>query len=141
MTDDLLTIGELAAHSGVATSALRYYEEVGVVRPATRDSGQRRYKRSAVELVGIVLLLQEVGFTLREIGRLVERRTSTRVWRELASHKLADLDRQITNAQAARLAIDHALECPREKILECPNFWAVVGAVLEGKALAEAHPH
>ena len=140
MADDLLTIGELAARTGVTTSALRYYEELGVVRPAARDSVGRRYKPSAVELVGIVLLLQEVGFTLREIGRLVGARTSTELWRDLARQKLVDLDRQITKAQAARHAIDHALDCPRENILDCPTFSAVVGAVLEGKTLAEAHP-
>jgi MerR family redox-sensitive transcriptional activator SoxR len=140
MADDLLTIGELAARTGVTTSALRYYEELGLVRPATRDSGRRRYKLSAVERVGVVLLLQQVGFTLREVGRLVGTRTSTRVWRQLASQKLADLDRQITKAQAARHAIDHAIQCPHESILDCPTFGAFVGAVLEGKTLAEAHP-
>lgn len=140
MGDDLLTIGQLAVRTGVTTSALRYYEELGLVRPATRDSAGRRYKPSASERVGIILLLQQVGFTLREIGRLLGMRTSTQVWRELARRKLADLDRQITKAQAARHAIDHALECPRENILDCPNFAAVVGAVLEGKTLAEVHP-
>ena len=140
MADDLLTIGELAARTGVAASALRYYEELGIVRPAGRESGRRRYTASAVDLVGVVRFLQEIGFTLREVRRLIGRRSTTRTWRDLATRKLDDLDRQIREAQAARHAIEHALACPRENILECPNFWTVVEGVLKGKTLTEAHP-
>jgi MerR family regulatory protein len=64
MSDRLLTIGELARRAGVATSALRYYEELGLLPAPTRVSGQRRYPESAVGLVGIILLLREVGFSL-----------------------------------------------------------------------------
>lgn len=141
MPDDLLTIGELAARTGVAASALRYYEQLGLVRPARRESGRRRYAPSSVELVGVVLFLQEVGFSLREIRRLISSRSSTRPRRELAAQKLTDLDSQITKARAAREAIEHSLKCPRENILECPNFWVVVRGVLEGKSLSEAHVH
>jgi MerR-like DNA binding protein len=58
MSDRLLTIGELARRAGVATSALRYYEELGLLPTAARISGQRRYPESAVGLVGIILLLR-----------------------------------------------------------------------------------
>jgi MerR family redox-sensitive transcriptional activator SoxR len=86
-----------------------------------------------------VALLQEVGFTLREVHGLLESPSSAPVWRELAKLKLTDLDRQIGKAQAARNAIEHALSCPKESFLDCPNFWAVVGGVMEGLSLAEAH--
>ncbi len=139
MTEDLLTIGEVAARTGTAASALRYYEQLGLVRPLRRDSGQRRYARSAIQIVGVVALLQEVGFTLREVGRLLDSASSAPVWLELANRKLGDLVRQIGKAQAARNAIEHALSCPKERILDCPNFWAVVGGVSEGMSLDEAH--
>jgi MerR family redox-sensitive transcriptional activator SoxR len=74
-----------------------------------------------------VILLQEVGFTLRELRKLLDSSSSAPVWRELAKRKLGDLDRQIGKAQAARKAIQHAVSCPKERILDCPNFWAVVG--------------
>src|SRR6266542_4062663 len=109
MTEDLLTIGEVAARTGTAASALRYYEQLGLVRPLRRDSGQRRYARSAIQIVGVVALLQEVGFTLREVGRLLDSASSAPVWLELANRKLGDLVRQIGKAQAARNAIEHAL--------------------------------
>ena len=63
---DLLTIGELAEQLGIATSALRYYEELGLLEPAERRAGRRHYRRSAVETVGSILFLRDVGFTLTE---------------------------------------------------------------------------
>jgi DNA-binding transcriptional MerR regulator len=57
-----LSIGELAERTGVATTALRYYDELGLVRPAARVSGRRRYAVSAVADVGAVIFLREVGF-------------------------------------------------------------------------------
>jgi DNA-binding transcriptional MerR regulator len=117
MSDRLLTIGELARRAGVATSALRYWEELCLLRVAARISGQRRYPQSAVGLVGIILLLRDVGFSL------------------------AELDDQIAKAQTAREAIDHALRCPHGDILECPNFASVIAARLTGQPLHQAHPH
>ena len=141
MADEFLTIGDLAARTGVTASALRYYEQLGIVRPARRESGQRRYARSAVDVVGVVRFLQAVGFTRREVQRLIGQPSTSRTWRDLATRKLDDLDRHIRPAQAARLTIEHALACPRKDILKCPNFWDVVAAVLEGKVVSEAHAH
>lgn len=136
---ELLSIGELAQRTRVAPSALRYYEDIGILRPAGRISGQRRYDASAVGLVGVIRLLQEVGFKLAEVKRLVRSRSSAATWKSLAHRKVVELDRTIARAQAARTAIDHALACPRENILECPNFWATVRGVLGGATLDEAH--
>ena len=62
-------------------------------------------------------------------------------WRRLARRKLAELDDQIAKAQTAREAIEHALRCPYEDILECPNFASVIAARLTGQPLHQAHPH
>jgi DNA-binding transcriptional MerR regulator len=66
MSDRLLTTDELARRAGVSTSALRYYEQLGLLPPAARISGQRRYPESAVRLVGTILLPRDVGFSLAE---------------------------------------------------------------------------
>ncbi|MFC3455823.1 MerR family transcriptional regulator [Amycolatopsis speibonae] len=105
-----LTIGEVASHTGVATSGLRYWEEIGPLPPPARVSGQRRYPPSAIERVGEILLLQDVGFTLREPHR----------------RKLAELDRRLARIEAARTAIAHGLACPHEDIRTCPSFARVV---------------
>jgi DNA-binding transcriptional MerR regulator len=140
--DRYLTIGELAKSTGVATSALRYYEELGLIPAPVRVSGQRRYPESAVELVGVILLLRDVGFSLRESKAFLASRTqAVDGWRRLTQRKLANLDEQIAKAQTAKVAITHALHCPHDDIATCPNFIKVVAARLAGQPLEEAHPH
>ena len=142
MSDDRLSIGQLAQQTGIAPSALRYYDELGLVRPADRISGQRRYDPSTVAVVGVILMLREVGFTLKEIGQMVAGRSSAPTdWRDLATRKLREIEERIAKAQTAKLAIEHTLACPRDNILECPNFWRTVGGFLAGQSLAEAHRH
>jgi MerR family redox-sensitive transcriptional activator SoxR len=142
MSSRLLTIGELARRAGVAPSALRYWEEIGLLPTPTRISGQRRYPELAVGLVGIILVLREAGFSLAEQKALVATRgVAPPEWRRLAQRKLAEIDEQIARAEAVRTALDHALRCPHEDILECPNFASVVTARLAGQPLHEAHSH
>jgi DNA-binding transcriptional MerR regulator len=134
----LLSIGELARRAGVTTSAVRYYEEVGLLPPPTRVSGQRRYPESAARLVAAILLYSDAGFTLAEqkalmaTGAPVDRR-------QLMQRKLAELDEQIAVAQAARDAISHGLRCPHEDITQCPNFNAGITARLAGQPLSRSH--
>jgi DNA-binding transcriptional MerR regulator len=142
MGDPHLTIGELAKRTGVATSALRYYEDLDLLPAPGRVSGQRRYPESAVGLVGVILLLRDVGFSLRESKALLASRTQAgEGWRGLAQRKLADLDEQITKAQTAKEVITHGLACPHDDITTCPKSASIVAARLAGKPLQEAHPH
>jgi DNA-binding transcriptional MerR regulator len=150
MPDERLTIGELADRTGVATSALRYWEEFGLLPAPARVCGRRRYPLSAVGLVGLILLLRDVGFTLREINAVIASRSPDGDgegdgdgdgWRELHQRKLTELDERIAQALAARTAVAHALACPHEDIFDCPNFTSVVAARLAGSSLEKAHPH
>jgi DNA-binding transcriptional MerR regulator len=135
-----LTIGELASRTGVATSALRYWEELGLLPAPARVSGQRRYPPSAVGLVGVVLALRNVGFTLREVKAFIASRSlAGDGWRELYQRKLTELDQRIAQAQVARTAIAHGLACPHKDIFECSNFASGVAALLAGCSLEEAH--
>ena len=128
-----MTIGELARRTGVAPSALRYYEELGLLPAAARVSGQRRYSPAAVEHVGVILFLRDVGFSLAQMNALMAMRSqSPDGWRELVRQKLDELEEQIAKAEVARVALEHALRCRHAELLECPNFWDVVGARLAG---------
>ena len=141
VADGMLTIGELGRRTGAAPSALRYYEEVGLLAPVARVSGQRRYGPDAVTVVGSVLFLADVGFTLAEIKQLMAARSaSPGSWRELARRKLAELDERIAEAQTARVAVEHAVACPHDDIVTCPNFQEVVRRRLDGRPLREVHP-
>jgi DNA-binding transcriptional MerR regulator len=134
----LLTIGELARRAGVTASALRYYEELGLLPAPARISGQRRYPESAARLVAAILLYSDAGFTLAEQKALMAPRGAAG-WRQLAQRKLAELDEQIARALAAREAIRHGLRCPHEDITQCPNFNAGVTARLAGQPLSRSH--
>src|SRR3954468_21476886 len=138
--DEQLTIGDLASRTGVATSALRYWEELGLLAAPVRVSGQRRYPPSAVGLVGVVLALRNVGFTLREVEAFIASQSRAGDgWRELYQRKLSELDQRIAQAQVARTAIAHGLACPHKDIFECSNFATGVAALLAGSSLEEAH--
>jgi DNA-binding transcriptional MerR regulator len=133
----VLTIGDLAERTGVATTALRYYDELGLVRPTARSGGQRRYDPAAVRQVGVVLLLRDLGFTLAEIARLVAGHTERPVWDELVRSKLVELDGLIRDAEIARTALVHALACPADDPGRCPSFLAIVDGRLAGRPLAD----
>lgn len=113
---DLLTIGQLAARSGVAPSALRYYEDQGLIR-ATRTSGnQRRYQRSTLRRIAFVKSAQRVGLTLEEIAealrQLPDDRTPTRAdWGRLSREWRPRLDAQIERLERLRDRLDSCIGC------------------------------
>jgi DNA-binding transcriptional MerR regulator len=124
---DLLTLGELARWSNVTTAELRHYEALGLLDPAEPLSEPRRYTAAAVGLVDVIVLLHEVGFTPRETRELLDARAgSPRSWRQLTERKIAALDRQIAAARRARAALDHALGCEHDGIVDCPELRALV---------------
>jgi DNA-binding transcriptional MerR regulator len=130
--DGLVPIGELARRTGVATSALRYYERIGLLSPATRAGRRRHYAPSSAERVALIRLYQDVGFTLAEIGRLLGATSSgRRAWGRLAERKIVELDARITDAKRAKKLIKHALACPHRDLLDCPNFRFALEAHLE----------
>jgi DNA-binding transcriptional MerR regulator len=141
MADSQLTIGELAARTGLATSALRYYEDLGLVVPAARVSGQRRFDKTAVDTVGVILLLRDVGFSLTEIAELFTSSPDRDEWRATARAKIDELGRRIHTMEVARVALEHLLQCRHEELFECPNFLRTIGDRLEGKLLEESHTH
>src|ERR671916_3539917 len=105
--DGLLAIGELARRTGVAPSALRYYERVGLLSPAGRAGGRRHYQPSSAERVALIRLCQDAGFTLAEIGRLLAAwGRGGRDWGRLAERKTAQLDARIADAQRAKKLIN-----------------------------------
>jgi DNA-binding transcriptional MerR regulator len=125
-------IGELARRTGVATSALRYYERIGLLSPAGRAGQRRHYQKSSAERVALIRLYQDAGFTLAEIGRLLAAGgRARRGWTRLAEQKIAELDARIADAQRAKKLIEHALRCPHRDLLTCPNFRSALEDHLE----------
>jgi DNA-binding transcriptional MerR regulator len=136
-TPQLLSIGELSERTGVPASALRYYDELGLVRPATREAGQRRYAASAVRYIGLIVVFREIGFSLAEIERFIGGARRSR--RKLIDRKLAELAEQQHRIEVARRALEHGLECPADDQMECPRFWSIIKGRQRGLSLEESH--
>jgi MerR family redox-sensitive transcriptional activator SoxR len=118
-----LTIGEVARRAGMRTSALRYYESIGLLPAPRRVNGRRRYDASVIELLGVIHLAQQAGFTMAEIQTLfhgfgfetppVER------WRPLAERKLGEVQALIARAQHMQRILEDLLRCGCLRLEEC----------------------
>ena len=114
-----LSIGELADKARVRASALRYWEQRGLLPGAHREGRRRMWPATAVRRVALIKMAQRAGFTLAEITQLVNSDTTpsaTRQWRDMAARKLPELDLHIAQTQALRQAVADCLECG------CMNF-------------------
>lgn len=138
-TSASLLIGELAERSGVSTAALRYYDELGLIRPTLRETGgRRRYSAAAVDEVGVVRLLSEVGFTLAEVGAfLAVAKSGSR--EKLIDAKLDQISRQLHQLGVARQLLEHGRRCRAPDPLRCPRFWSIIEGRRAGVSLEETH--
>jgi MerR family redox-sensitive transcriptional activator SoxR len=103
-----LTIGELAARTGLPTSTLRYYDRIGLVPATGRSGGQRRYDPKVLQRLRAVTLCQRSGFSLEEIRRLLD---GGRPWQALARRKVEELQGRITELEQTTALLRSALEC------------------------------
>jgi len=125
--EDELTIGQVSARSGVATSALRFYEEIGLIQSHRTDGNQRRYERSILRTVSVIKAAQEVGLSLKEIASaldaLPEGRTPTKKdWSRLATRWRSDLDDRIAELMALRDDLGDCIGCGCLSLRSCALF-------------------
>lgn len=114
-----LGIGQLARMVNMRASALRYWEQIGLLPVAQRERGRRVWPATAVRRIALIKMAQRAGFTLAEIRQLLSEDTTrgaTRQWRALAERKLPELDQHIAQIQALRQAVADCLACG------CMNF-------------------
>lgn len=118
-----LSIGEVARRTGVRTSALRYYEDAGILPPSGRVNGRRIYDQGAIQRIDVLRFAQQAGFTLDEIKVLFHgfsARTSLGVrWQKLARKKLEELDLLSQQIERMKKALALGLECGCLRIEDC----------------------
>ncbi len=136
MNEAKLTIGEVACQAGLHTSAIRYYEDIGVLPRPQRTHGHRRYTSRVFQQLAFIQLARDAGFTMAEIQTLVAGFDETAPlgvrWRSLAEQKLAELEVQIARAQGMKRVLEEGMRC------ECLNLDECLPLVT-GKCL-ETHP-
>lgn len=111
-----LTIGELAQRSGVATSALRFYEERGLIHALRTDSGHRRYPRAVIRRVAFIVFAQKVGLTLEEVGaelaKLPKNRAPNRSdWARLSRSWSSRIGARIAELERLRAGLTECIGC------------------------------
>jgi MerR family redox-sensitive transcriptional activator SoxR len=111
-----LTVGQLAARSGVTVSALHFYETEGLINSTRTAGNQRRYPREVLRRVAFIRASQQVGIPLRRIRQaldaLPDRRTPTRRdWEKLSAYWRADLDERIVRLQHLRDRLSGCIGC------------------------------
>ena len=124
---DGLTIGELSARSGVAPSALRFYEAEGLITSSRTSGGQRRYARDTLRRVSFMRIAQQVGLSLAEIRQalasLPEHRTPTRRdWERLSSSWRPQLEARIRLLERLRDDLSGCIGCGCLSLTTCPLY-------------------
>ena len=120
-----LTVGEVAARSGVAVSALHFYERNGLIRSWRTDGNQRRYARDVLRRVAVIKVAQRTGLPLAEIraalSTLPEARTPTAAdWRRLSNAWRSALDARIARLTRLRDQLDGCIGCGCLSLKQCP---------------------
>ena len=121
---ETLTIGDFAARSGVAPSALRYYEREGLIRSTRTGGNQRRYERAELRRVAFIRIAQQVGVSLDEIraalSELPENRTPTRAdWARLSARWRRRLDERIALMERLRDQLTGCIGCGCLSLSRC----------------------
>jgi MerR family redox-sensitive transcriptional activator SoxR len=112
----LLTISEVSRRSGVAASALRFYEERGLISSQRAGSGHRRYPRSVLRRIAFVVFAQRVGLTLDEIGAELaklppDRAPTRRDWARLSSTWTTRIDLRIAELERLKVGLTECIGC------------------------------
>lgn len=118
-----LSIGEVAKRTGIRASALRYYEEAGILPAPARVRGRRHYGPDVIRRIDVLRFAQQAGFTLEEIKTLFhgfgsDTPLSAR-WQRLARAKLQELDVQAQRIRRMRRALALSLKCGCVRIEDC----------------------
>jgi DNA-binding transcriptional MerR regulator len=117
-----LDIGEVMRRSGLPASALRFYEQKGLISPVGRRGLRRLFDSRVLERLSLIALGRTAGFSLNEIARMFGQDGDLRIPRDQLSAKAEDLDRRIKRLSAMRDGLRHAAACPARSHLECPTF-------------------
>ena len=124
MNEVQMRIGEVAREAGVRVSALRYYEEIGLLPEAERESGQRVYDRSVLRRLALIDVSQRAGLSLTEIRELLDAGTApvSDQLQGLAARKLPEVEKLIQRAEAMRDWLRTAEGCGCQSVDECGLF-------------------
>jgi MerR family redox-sensitive transcriptional activator SoxR len=121
--DELVPIDRIAKVSGVASSALRYYERCGLISAGIKISGRRHYDAEVLHRLSVIKVCQAMGFSLTEIADMLD--TNARpdgAWRDLALRRLIEIEEQIRVLRSVAEILDSAMCCKCADLTGCPEM-------------------
>ena len=121
MTTQLLSIGELASTVGLNVSAVRYYDDIGLIDSTTRIGGKRRFTEATSRRLSFILRCKDAGFALEEIRSILDEDPG---WRQLIDDKLDDVASRRERLDQMTLVLTDMQSCGCEAISRCPGYLA-----------------
>ncbi|WP_445679711.1 Cu(I)-responsive transcriptional regulator [Radicibacter daui] len=129
-----MNVGEAARQSGLPVKTLRYYDEIGLVRPSARtDAGYRDYSANDVSMLRFVQRSRSLGFSVEECTALLDlyrdRNRASADVREMARQRVSDIERKIAELEEMRATLGHLIDrCHGDNRPECPILEDLAGA-------------
>jgi MerR family transcriptional regulator, copper efflux regulator len=134
-----MTIGELSSRFDLAPHVLRHWEAMGLLAPAARVNGRRRYTREHITRIAMIIGGKSGGLSLEQLRVLLAAR-SPEDRREVLERHRADLQRRIRDIEQSKAMIEHALDCDEHDFTRCPNFQRLVEHVADGGRTGDRGP-
>ena len=127
ITNKGLSIGQISERTGLAPSAIRYYEEENLVTPFRNAGGQRRFERADIRRLSFVMIAQQLGFSIKQIkealASLPDKRTPTKAdWERLSKQFCDDLDARIAQMEALREKLTGCIGCGCLSLKACKLY-------------------
>jgi len=124
---ETISIGELATRTGLAITAIRYYEQEHLIFSTRNAGGQRRFKRSDIRRLSFVKISQNLGFSLNEIREVLaglpnERTPTKRDWEQLSKHFASEIDRRIEGLVSLRENLSSCIGCGCLSLRSCALY-------------------
>ncbi|TMR26589.1 MerR family transcriptional regulator [Nonomuraea zeae] len=130
--DVLVDIGEVSRRTGLAASALRFYERKGLIEAEGRNGLRRAYRPETLDRLALITCARDAGFTLSEIAEFLRARPSDARLRERLAAKEREVDARVSQLTRLRDSLRHAAVCEHDPLVECPEFKRAVGRVPAG---------
>lgn len=127
-----MDIAEVARRTGIAASALRYYERRGLIASIGRSGLRRRFAPSVLDQLALIALGQAAGLSLDEIQSMLSPHGAPDIDRQLLATKADEIDAQVRQLRAMSRGLRHAAACPAPSHAQCPTFKRLLEAAAAG---------
>jgi DNA-binding transcriptional MerR regulator len=129
----LMDIGEVSSKSGVKPSALRYYEEIGLISSVSRHGLRRQFPREVLLQLKLISMGKSAGFSLQEIAGMFGRNGMPDLPRDMFLRKAEEIDKRIVELTTMSKTLRHIASCSAPTHLECPSFRRLLSSADSGK--------